>query len=183
MYPVILSGGSGTRLWPLSRSSQPKQLLSLLGTGTMIQQTVQRLSPLENEGLGSEYNELDMQNPIIVCNKKHRFVIAEQMQQIKVNPTIMLEPLARNTAPAIAAACMQAQKLSGSDSALVFVLPSDHSITNIQSFHAAIVTAVKMARLGRLVTFGITASSPQTGYGYIKADIPAGKKESSYTLQ
>jgi len=106
MYPVILSGGSGTRLWPLSRSSQPKQLLSLLGTGTMIQQTVERLSSLANEDLGSEYNELDMQNPIIVCNKQHRFVIAEQMQQINVNPTIMLEPLARNTAPAIAVACM-----------------------------------------------------------------------------
>ncbi|OJF76362.1 MAG: mannose-1-phosphate guanylyltransferase/mannose-6-phosphate isomerase [Treponema sp. CETP13] len=182
MYSIILSGGSGTRLWPLSRRLQPKQLLSLIGTGTMIQQTVQRLCPLENEVLESEYQKLYMQSPIIVCNKKHRFTIAEQMQQIKVNPIIMLEPVARNTAPAVAAACMQAQKLSGSDSALVFVLPSDHIINNISSFHATIVKAVKMAKLGRLVTFGITASSPQTAYGYIKADITEANKD-SYTLQ
>ena len=157
IMPVILSGGSGTRLWPLSRESFPKQLISLVGEGTMIQETVKRLTGLDTE------------EPIIVCNEQHRFIIAEQMRQIGIkSPQIILEPIARNTAPAIAAACIQAQKTDGD--AVVVVLPSDHSIKDTKAFQDAVRLATEEAEKGSLVTFGITPTFAATGYGYIEGE-------------
>ena len=161
VIPVILSGGSGTRLWPLSRSSFPKQLISLIGEKTMIQQTVKRLDGLKTLP------------PIIVCNEQHRFIIAEQLSQIGVEkPTIILEPVARNTAPAITAACLEAQK-HDSD-AVVIVLPSDHNITDVEEFKKAVKVAVSEAFNGSMVTFGIKPSFAATGYGYIESDNDSG---------
>ena len=119
MIPVILSGGSGTRLWPLSRKQFPKQYLPLLSDNTMLQETILRLS-----GLG------DLSEPIIICNEAHHFVVAEQCQQINItNPTILLEPIGRNTAPAIAAAALQAQKIS--EDSILLVLSADHFINDV----------------------------------------------------
>jgi mannose-1-phosphate guanylyltransferase/mannose-6-phosphate isomerase len=154
--PVILSGGSGTRLWPLSRELYPKQLLPLVGKNTMLQETVTRL-----EGI----NGIDA--PIIVANDGHRFMIAEQMRLARVRPAaIMLEPVGRNTAPAVAVAALHASA-TGKDPVLL-VLPADHVIKDTASFHTAVVSGEKIARRGRLITFGIVPRSPETGYGYIK---------------
>ncbi|MDG1688458.1 MAG: mannose-1-phosphate guanylyltransferase/mannose-6-phosphate isomerase [Gammaproteobacteria bacterium] len=159
MIPVILSGGSGTRLWPLSRKQFPKQYLPLLSDNTMLQETILRLS-----GLG------DLSEPIIICNEAHRFVVAEQCQQINItNPTILLEPTGRNTAPAIAAAALQAQKIS--EDSILLVLSADHFIKNVNEFHKAIDIAFKQAQKGKLVTFGIVPTDANTGYGYIKSAI------------
>jgi mannose-1-phosphate guanylyltransferase / mannose-6-phosphate isomerase len=152
LTPVILSGGSGTRLWPLSRELYPKQLLPLVGKRTMLQDTVHRL-----EGLGAA-------DPIVVCNEAHRFLVAEQLRQIKIKPqAIILEPVGRNTAPAIALAALTAKP-----DALLLVLPADHVIRDIPAFQAAIKTAIPAARAGSLVAFGIVPNAPETGYGYIK---------------
>lgn len=157
IIPVILSGGSGTRLWPLSRSSYPKQLLPLISDKTMIQETVGRL------------NGLDVLPPVIVCGEQHRFIIAEQMQKIGINnSSIILEPAARNTAPAIAAACFYAEEIDST--AVVVVLPSDHNIEDRKSFQNAIKIAAEEAEKGSLVTFGITPTFAATGYGYIEAE-------------
>ena len=124
--PVILSGGSGTRLWPLSRKQYPKQCLALAGDNTMLQETILRLSGLDN-----------LADPIIVCNADHRFLVAEQCQQIDIkNPTILLEPVGRNTAPAIAAAALQSHQTS--DDTVLLVLSADHVIQDIDAFHEAI---------------------------------------------
>ncbi len=155
LIPVVLSGGSGTRLWPLSRSSFPKQLLNLISEKSMIQDTVSRL------------DSLNVAPPIIVCNQQHRFIIAEQMAQIGVkNPTIILEPVAKNTAPAIVTAAIQAEKTD--KDAVIVVLPSDHNIRDIDAFCKATATAAQEASKGSLVTFGITPVYPATGYGYIQ---------------
>src|SRR6478735_11836631 len=152
LTPVILSGGSGTRLWPLSRELYPKQLLPLVGQRTMLQETVLRL-----EGLGAAA-------PIVVCNEAHRFLVAEQLRQLDSAPqAIILEPVGRNTAPAIALAALQA-----APDALLLVLPADHVIRDVAAFQAAIRVAVPAARAGKLVTFGIVPTTPETGYGYIK---------------
>lgn len=157
IIPVILSGGSGTRLWPLSRSSYPKQLLPLVGEKTMIQETVLRLSNLK------------VHAPIVVCNDQHRFIIAEQLSQIGVNnPAIILEPVARNTAPAIAAACFYAKSID--KDSVVVVLPSDHAINDIKAFESAVTTAANEASNGSLVTFGIEPTFSATGYGYIEGN-------------
>ena len=157
IIPVVLSGGSGTRLWPLSRAAFPKQLLSLTGDGTMLQETVKRLSGLS------------VAEPIVVCNEQHRFVIAEQLRQIGIKkPAIILEPVARNTAPAICAACIQAQKQD--KDAVVVVLPSDHNIRDAAALRAAVTVAAQEALNGSLVTFGITPTFAATGYGYIEGD-------------
>jgi len=159
VIPVILSGGSGTRLWPLSRKQFPKQYLPLLSDNTMLQETILRLS-----GLG------DLSEPIIICNEAHRFVVAEQCQQINItNPTILLEPIGRNTAPAIAAAALQAQKIS--EDSMLLVLSADHFIKDVNEFHKAIDIAFKQAQKGKLVTFGIVPTDANTGYGYIKSAI------------
>ena len=157
IVPVILSGGSGTRLWPLSRKDHPKQYLPLVGDNTMLQETILRLNGLDN-----------LIDPIIVCNVDHRFLVAEQCQQIGVaSPTILLEPIGRNTAPAITAAALQS--LKERDDVVLLVLSADHVIQDIKAFHQAINIASQQAQEGKLVTFGIVPTDANTGYGYIKA--------------
>ncbi len=156
IIPVILSGGSGTRLWPLSRKMFPKQFLTLVGKYTMLQTTLSRL------------NGLDISAPIIVCNEDHRFIVAEQMRQMNVDhPHIILEPEGKNTAPAIALAAIYAKEHMAND-ALLLVLSADHVIQNETAFHAAIQLASKAAENNQLVTFGVVPTHPETGYGYIQ---------------
>ncbi len=160
LTPVILSGGAGTRLWPLSRELYPKQLLALTGERTMIQQTALRL-----EGLGAA-------GPVVVCNEAHRFLVAEQLRQLAIAPqAIVLEPAGRNTAPAIALAAHAALKGAAPQAAsdlLLLVLPADHVIRDVPAFHKAVHSALDAAQQGQLVTFGIVPTSPETGYGYIQ---------------
>jgi mannose-1-phosphate guanylyltransferase/mannose-6-phosphate isomerase len=160
LTPVILSGGAGTRLWPLSRELYPKQLLALTGERTMIQQTALRLEGLAAAG------------PVVVCNEAHRFLVAEQLRQLAIAPqAIVLEPAGRNTAPAIALAAHAALKAAASKAAtdpLLLVLPADHVIRDVPAFHKAVHSALDAARQGQLVTFGIVPTSPETGYGYIQ---------------
>ncbi|MBN5031233.1 mannose-1-phosphate guanylyltransferase/mannose-6-phosphate isomerase [Stenotrophomonas maltophilia] len=156
IQPVILSGGSGTRLWPLSREAYPKQFLPLAGELTMLQATWKRVAPIAARG------------PLVIANEEHRFVAAEQLQQVGAEPAaIILEPVGRNTAPAIAVAALEATR-DGAD-ALLLVLPSDHVITNETAFRSAVQAAAAAAEAGKLVTFGIVPTGPETGYGYIKA--------------
>ncbi|SET51508.1 mannose-1-phosphate guanylyltransferase/mannose-6-phosphate isomerase [Stenotrophomonas indicatrix] len=156
VQPVILSGGSGTRLWPLSREAYPKQFLPLAGELTMLQATWRRVAPIASRG------------PLVIANEEHRFVAAEQLQQVGAEPAaIILEPVGRNTAPAIAVAALEATR-DGAD-ALLLVLPSDHVITDEAAFRAAVQAAAGAAEAGKLVTFGIVPTGPETGYGYIKA--------------
>jgi len=156
IQPVILSGGSGTRLWPLSREAYPKQFLPLAGQLTMLQATWQRVAPIASRG------------PLVIANEEHRFVAAEQLQQVSAAPAaIILEPVGRNTAPAIAVAALEATR-DGAD-ALLLVLPSDHVITDEAAFRSAVQAAANAAEAGKLVTFGIVPTGPETGYGYIKA--------------
>ncbi len=159
LTPVILSGGSGTRLWPLSRELYPKQLLPLVGEHTMLQETVLRLAGL------------DAAPPIVVCNEAHRFLVAEQLRQLQSKPqAIILEPAGRNTAPAIALAALQA-----APEALLLVLPADHVIRDVPAFQAAVRSAMPPAQAGKLVTFGIVPTAPETGYGYIKQAAATGQ--------
>ncbi len=156
IQPVILSGGSGTRLWPLSREAYPKQFLPLAGQLTMLQATWKRVAPIAARG------------PLVIANEEHRFVAAEQLQQVGAETAaIILEPVGRNTAPAIAVAALEATR-DGAD-ALLLVLPSDHVITNDEAFRKAVQAAAAAAEGGKLVTFGIVPTGPETGYGYIKA--------------
>jgi mannose-1-phosphate guanylyltransferase / mannose-6-phosphate isomerase len=154
LVPVILSGGSGTRLWPLSRKLLPKQFLPLLSGHTMIQETVLRLAGLP-----------DCAAPLVVAGSDQRFLAAEQMRG--TGARILLEPVGRNTAPAIAAAALVA--LADDPQAILLVLPSDHAIGNVPAFHAAVAQARAAAGAGRLATFGMFPSSPETGFGYIEA--------------
>ena len=167
IIPVILSGGSGTRLWPLSRAMHPKQLLSLVSDATMIQDTVSRLNGIRF-----------LAQPIVVCNEEHRFMIAEQMREINIVPSaIILEPFGRNTAPAVAISALKAVKIANeidgsiADDAVILVLPADHVIQNTEAFHQAVDIGYKAALNNKLVTFGIIPNSPETGYGYIKAGL------------
>lgn len=154
MIPVILSGGSGTRLWPLSRGHYPKQFLPLVSEYTMIQETMLRLRGLPN-----------CQNPLAVCNEAHRFMMAEQLRACDIHPTaIILEPIGRNTAPAVALAAMAA----GSGDDILLVLPADHVIQDVKTFQQAVMQAEILAQQDFLVTFGIVPNAPETGYGYIK---------------
>ncbi|WP_367345033.1 mannose-1-phosphate guanylyltransferase/mannose-6-phosphate isomerase [Stenotrophomonas bentonitica] len=156
ILPVILSGGSGTRLWPLSREAYPKQFLALAGEQTMLQATWERVAPIAGRP------------PLVVANEEHRFVAAEQLQQLGVQPqAILLEPVGRNTAPAIAVAALEATLEEGDP--VLLVLPSDHVIADEEAFRAAVLSALPAAREGKLVTFGIVPTGPETGYGYIKA--------------
>jgi mannose-1-phosphate guanylyltransferase/mannose-6-phosphate isomerase len=158
LIPVILSGGSGTRLWPLSRELYPKQLLPLVSERTMLQDTALRL-----EGLA------DMAAAVVVCNEAHRFMVAEQLRQIgREAQAIVLEPVGRNTAPAVAVAAMVAA--SSGDDPVLLVLPADHLIEDTAAFHAAVHTALDVARQGGLVTFGVAPRGPETGYGYIRRE-------------
>ncbi|KKZ12585.1 MAG: mannose-1-phosphate guanyltransferase [Candidatus Synechococcus spongiarum SP3] len=159
VIPVVLCGGIGTRLWPLSRSAYPKQFLSLAGRRTLLQQTILRLAGLPG-----------LQSPLLVCNDAHRFIAAEQMRAIDVKPAaILLEPVGRNTAPATAVASLQAMG-AGQENTLLLVLAADHAIAHAEAFRATIGQAVPAALGGRLVTFGVTPTAPETGYGYIEAD-------------
>jgi mannose-1-phosphate guanylyltransferase / mannose-6-phosphate isomerase len=156
LQPVLLSGGSGTRLWPLSREAYPKQFLPLVGEDTMLQATWARVAALADLA------------PIVVANEEHRFLVAEQLRQAGAPaPAILLEPVGRNTAPAICAAALQALE-SGGDP-LLLVLPSDHVVADDEAFRAAVREAAKAAEAGALVTFGIRPSAPETGFGYIEA--------------
>ena len=160
IIPVILSGGSGSRLWPLSRSLRPKQFLPLTGKESLFQLTLERLRPLNPHG------ELA---PIVVANDDHRFLVAEQCREIGVHPSkLILEPTARNTAPAIAVAAIAAMEQGGDP--LLLVLPSDHLFANPKAFIGAVGVAKTEALKGGLVTFGIVPDYPETGYGYIRAD-------------
>ncbi len=157
MIPVILSGGSGTRLWPYSRSLYPKQFLPLVSEQTLVQETVSRLQ-----------GSIASPDPIIVCNNEHRFMVAEQLRSIGRTPaSILLEPAARNTAPAVALAALQANEHH--EDPVILVLPADHVIENTAAFHEAIVKAEKAANDNKLVTFGIVPTQAETGYGYIRA--------------
>jgi mannose-1-phosphate guanylyltransferase/mannose-6-phosphate isomerase len=156
IHPVVLSGGAGTRLWPLSRASYPKQLLQLVSDRSMLQDTVAR-----------NVNDIGFAAPLLVCNESHRFLVDEQLRQIGVAPqVILLEPLARNTGPAIAAAALWL--LARDPDALMLVQPSDHVIAAPEAFHAAVMRGLAAAQAGNLVTFGIAPDRPDTGYGYIQ---------------
>lgn len=156
---VVLSGGSGSRLWPASRSMYPKQLLPLVDEHTMLQETLGRLDGLE--GCTSD--------AIVVCNETHRFLVAEQLAQCGLESSIILEPEGRNTAPAIALAALHAVAAAESDPPVLLILPADHVIADKQAFHNAIGLAVDAAIDGDIVTFGVVPNGPNTGYGYIKA--------------
>ena len=168
LIPIILSGGAGTRLWPLSWGNHPKQFLPLVSQLTMIQETLLRLKGLE---LGA---------PIISCGEGHRFMVAQQIGEVsEKKPTIILEPMAKNTAPAIAAACCAAMKQD--KDAVVVVLPSDHVIADVPAFQNAVRAAALNAEKGFLVTFGIVPTFPATGYGYVKA--AGSETDGAYTLE
>ena len=158
IHPVILSGGVGSRLWPLSRERYPKQFLDVAASGaTLVQQTLARLETVD-----------DLAAPMVVCNQAHRFLVAEQLRDNPLGrPRILLEPVGRNTAPAVAAAALQA--CAEGDDALLVVLPADHLVDDPERLRAGLVDAVAAARAGWLVTFGIVPTRPETGYGYIEA--------------
>ena len=155
LFPVILCGGSGTRLWPLSRTQLPKQFLRLVGENSLLQDTVERVRPW-----------CDLSRLIAVANKDHRFMLAEQLREIDVTADILLEPVARNTAPAIAAAACWALRRHASP--LLLVMPSDHLIVDVEAFQRAVAAGASHARAGKLVTLGITPVRAETGYGYIQ---------------
>ena len=168
IVPVILSGGAGTRLWPLSRELYPKQLLPMLGHRTLIQETVLRVAGIDQCAA-----------PIVVCNEEHRFLVAEQLRGIGIEAqAILLEPSGRNTAPAVALAAIFAIDQAGraasaitreDEDPILVVLPADHVIADNAAFERAATQAVAAARKGGLVTFGVVPQSPETGYGYIRA--------------
>ncbi len=156
LIPVVISGGVGSRLWPVSRALLPKQYIEIPGIhGSLFQNTLERLKGLEEVG-----------KPIVVCSEDHRFVVAEQLRQIEVEARLLLEPVGRNTAPAIALAAMEAMALG--EDPLLLVLPADHLIEDTKSLLAAIETARSLASASHLVTFGIPPRGPETGYGYLK---------------
>ena len=156
IVPVILCGGAGTRLWPLSRELYPKQLLPLIDDKSLLQNTVLRLKDYK-----------DATDPILVCNEEHRFLVAEQLREIDTRPaTIILEPIGRNTAPVVA---LGAHVALTTDDAILVVLPSDHLIPDNNALHEALDRAITLAEEDHLVTFGVTPTRPETGYGYIKA--------------
>lgn len=156
LFPVILAGGSGSRLWPLSRQLSPKQFLPLVSSElSMLQATIQRLQAL------------DTALPLLICNEDQRFLAAEQLRQLGMeNAQILLEPVARNTAPAIALAALQASR--GAEDPILLVLAADHLIQDVSAFHTSIQAALPLAQAGKLVSFGIVPSHPETGYGYIE---------------
>ena len=155
LIPVLLSGGVGSRLWPLSRELNPKQFLPLTGELSLLEQTLQRALHLESG------------KPIIVCNNDHRFMVAEQLRHVKIEAdAIILEPVGRNTAPAVAVAAMRA--ISQDDDAVLLVMPADHVVNDTAAFTAAVEIGLTQAQQGNLVTFGIVPEGPETGYGYIR---------------
>lgn len=155
ILPVIMAGGAGSRLWPMSRELFPKQFLKLYGNNSMLQETVKRL------------DGLDVSDPVVICNEDHRFIVAEQLREMhKLSQNIILEPVGRNTAPAIALAAIHA--VSKGEDPILLVLAADHIINNVDVFHSVIRSATPFARKQSIVAFGIVPNMPETGYGYIK---------------
>ena len=152
--PIILAGGTGSRLWPLSRSAYPKQFLNLVGESSMLQATFNRLE------------DLNYESSMVICNEEHRFIVAEQLRALNLAPDILLEPIVKNTAPAVALAALHT--LKNSEDTILLVLPADHSIPDTKAFNDAISRALPLAKKGKLVTFGINPTHPETGYGYVK---------------
>ncbi len=162
IYPVILSGGAGTRLWPLSRAVLPKQLLPLVSDRTMLQETVLRVA-----------GWAEVMSPLVICGNEHRFLVAEQLREIGVKPlAILLEPVGRNTAPAVAAAAQYLRQID--PEATMLVLPADHVIADAAAFHQAVSAALPLTQQGALATFGVVPTAPETGYGYIRKGAPLG---------
>ncbi|MFM0171814.1 mannose-1-phosphate guanylyltransferase/mannose-6-phosphate isomerase [Paraburkholderia sediminicola] len=165
IFPVVLCGGSGTRLWPMSRGGQPKQFLTLAGEHSLLQTTLKRVDALDNT-----------RPPVLVSNAEYRFQLVDQLKEIALDVSaIILEPVSRNTAAAIAAAAYFA--IQDDPKALLLVLPSDHVIQNIDAFHNAVETGITLARDGRLVTFGVVPTAPHTGFGYIRKGASLANKE------
>jgi mannose-1-phosphate guanylyltransferase/mannose-1-phosphate guanylyltransferase/mannose-6-phosphate isomerase len=158
VYPVLLAGGSGTRLWPVSRELYPKQLAKLIGKESLIQSTLRRLVP-----------PFAAENVRVVCGEQHAHEIARHMEDVGIpaDGRIITEPAGRNTAPAILLACLQIR--AAVEDAVLAVFPADHVIGNVSAFHANLAVAVELAAQGRIVTFGITPQYPETGYGYVEA--------------
>ena len=158
LCPVILAGGGGTRLWPLSREHYPKQFLKLFGENTLLQNTLLRLSGISDK--------FEVSNPLIICNENHRFLVAEQTVECELDLSgIILEPEGRNTAPALTVACNKL--VQEHDDPVVLMMPADHMIKDVPAFQRAIANGYENAREGYLVTFGIEPDKPETGYGYI----------------
>lgn len=156
IVPVVLSGGSGTRLWPLSRKMHPKQLLPLINDTTLLQDTINRFKSVK-----------EIQHAMVICNEEYRFMVAEQVRQTHIKRVdIILEPSGRNTAPAIALAAFNAQQY---DDPVLLVLPADHDIRKVSAFLQAVSIGAQQSAQGKLVTFGVVPDKPETGYGYIKA--------------
>jgi mannose-1-phosphate guanylyltransferase/mannose-6-phosphate isomerase len=156
IYPVVLSGGAGTRLWPMSRELYPKQLLALTAEESLLQETVRRVGDRDR-----------FRAPVVVCNEEHRFIVAEQLRAIGVTPwSTVLEPFGRNTAPAAAVAALMLEEAE--PGAVLLVMPSDHVIADGAAFHRAVMAGAGAAREGALVTLGVTPEEPETGYGYIE---------------
>lgn len=167
LQPVILSGGSGTRLWPLSREFYPKQLLSFLGEQSLLQATVERLDGIASASRTS----MPVAGPLLVCNEEHRFLVAEQIRQLDREAAgILLEPVGRNTAPALTIAALMTRKMHGD--AVMLVMPADHFIRDAAPFEIAVLEGAALAAQGDFVTFGIVPHSPETGFGYIRAGSP-----------
>jgi mannose-1-phosphate guanylyltransferase / mannose-6-phosphate isomerase len=157
VQPIVLSGGSGTRLWPLSREKYPKQLLPLFGQDSLLQATIRRVDGIAGVQLAA---------PMVVCNEEYRFVIAEQLRKMGKEGVIVLEPIGRNTAPALTLAAMEAAK--NGDDPVLLVMPADHVIVDVAAFQAAVRHGAALAGAGNVVTFGIAPDCPETGYGYIQ---------------
>ena len=160
IQPIILAGGSGTRLWPASRLMYPKQLLPLAGENTMLQETVLRLKGVDDL----------TDDVLVICNEAHRFLVAEQLRDIGIGAKIVLEPEGRNTAPAVAIAALIAADDVQDDSRLLLVLPADHVIRDVAAFHNAVATGKSAAQAGKLVAFGIVPTRAETGYGYMQTE-------------
>ena len=171
IYPVILSGGAGTRLWPLSRAVLPKQLLPIVADKTMLQDTALRVAGLPG-----------LQAPLVVCGNDHRFMVAEQLRAAGITPLgILLEPVGRNTAPAVAAAAHYLKAID--PEAVMLVLPADHVIDNTEAFKEAVTRAAALVKEGGLATFGIVPQSPETGYGYIRRGAALAGCEGCYQVE
>src|ERR1700679_3470878 len=170
IYPVILCGGSGTRLWPMSRGGYPKQYLKLTGENTLVQQTALRLRGIS-----------DIAAPIVITNNEQRFLVAEQLREVAISPSsTVLEPTGRNTGPALAVAALLA--MHESPDALLLVLPSDHVILHEEIFRKVADAAAQIASDNYLVTFGIEPTEPHTGYGYIRRGAPLAEGATAYAV-
>ncbi len=172
LIPIILSGGSGTRLWPLSREKYPKQLLSLINEDSLLQATIRRVDGL---------NDIKLQSPIIVCNEEYRFVIAEQLRVMERKGAILLEPVGRNTAPALTLAALAAT--SNGEDPILLVMPADHVIMNVEAFQLAVRKGMQQAIEGNVVTFGITPDAAETGYGYIQSGQSIGGDADTHRIE